>query len=256
MLRLSLWTLGLALAAPGQTNNPFADSAADIDVGRGTFRIYCSPCHGIDASGGRGPDLTTGVYNAGPADQDLYDVIASGVSGTEMPGYGSRLTEGTIWRIAAYIRSAAKPEPPPTVGDAARGAAIYRGKGACESCHLTGSQGGFLGPELTRVGRARSAEFLRESLTDPNASLTSGYRTVEIVLPDGRKIAGIEETFDNFHVVVMDSSGERHSFSRKELRSAERTGRSAMPSYAEMLSDSERDDVVAYLASLGREETE
>jgi len=56
--------------------NPFAGNAKETDVGRGLFRIVCAPCHGIQAKGGRGPDLTLGVYRAGSEDTDLYRVIA------------------------------------------------------------------------------------------------------------------------------------------------------------------------------------
>ena len=39
------------------------DNAAG--VGYGIFRIYCAPCHGIHAQGGRGPDLSRGVFASG-----------------------------------------------------------------------------------------------------------------------------------------------------------------------------------------------
>ena len=53
------------------------------------FRIYCSPCHGIGAQGGRGPDLTLGTYSAGNSDADLFKVISDGAPGTEMAAYWS-----------------------------------------------------------------------------------------------------------------------------------------------------------------------
>jgi cytochrome c oxidase cbb3-type subunit 3 len=73
------------LLAQPATANPFHCDAEQIDIGRSMFRIYCAPCHGIHAQGGRGPDLTRGVYNAGEQDSDLFRVIADGVRGTETP---------------------------------------------------------------------------------------------------------------------------------------------------------------------------
>jgi putative heme-binding domain-containing protein len=226
----------------------------DIDVGRGTFRIYCSACHGIQAKGGRGPDLTLGVYEAGDTDADLHRVISDGVSGTEMPGYGERMNEDSIWRLVAYIRSAAQPDQTKPTGDAAAGKAIYNGKGGCTGCHQIGKQGGRLGPELTRVGRSRSLAHLRRALVKPDAELTPKYGTVEIQTADGRVIRGVEKNFDNFFVTLMEPGEKLHSFERDKLKRSERSTRSMMPSYENSLSAKEIDDVVAYMVSLRGEE--
>src|SRR5262245_7738788 len=103
---------GALLTLPGAAQtNPYAGNAKEIDAGRGLFRIRCAPCHGIRAQGGRGPDLTTGVFNAGERDADLFRVISDGVPGTEMPAYGITTDDGNIWRLIAYIRSTAIPNP-------------------------------------------------------------------------------------------------------------------------------------------------
>jgi cytochrome c oxidase cbb3-type subunit III len=253
------WVLTALLAAAplvGQSppKNPFAGSAADIDVGRGTFRIYCSPCHGIHAQGGRGPDLTRGVYEAGDGDADLHGVIADGVPGSEMPGYGARMNTDSIWRLVAYIRSTVKPETETVRGDAARGRAVYRGKGGCTACHEVAGEGGRMGPELTRVGRSRSLANLRRSLVDPDYELTPGYGTVEVETADGKTLRGIERNFDNFSVALLDGGGRLHSFERSEVRRAERTRKSTMPNYKDSLNAAELDDLLAYLVSLRGEE--
>ncbi len=239
---------------PAQAVNPFAGRAADIDVGRGAFRIYCSPCHGIQAQGGRGPDLTLGVYAVGETDADLYRVIDEGAPGTEMPGYGARMTRDTIWRIVAYIRSAAKPDQAKPTGDAAAGKALYDGKGGCAGCHRIGGQGGVLGPELARVGRARSLAYLRRALVDPDAELTPGYGSVEVETRDGSVIRGIEKNFDNFYVTLMEAGERLHTFERSGLERSQRSTRSLMPSYGQSLSAREIDDIVAYMAGLRGEE--
>jgi putative heme-binding domain-containing protein len=226
----------------------------DIDVGRGTFRIYCSPCHGIQAKGGRGPDLTLGFYEAGDSDADLHRVISEGVPGTEMPGYGERMNENSIWRIVAYIRSAAQPDQAKPTGDAAKGKAIYAGKGGCAGCHQIGGEGGRLGPELTRIGRSRSLAHLRRALVEPDAELTPGYATIEVETKDGKVIRGIEKNFDNFYVTLMEPGETLRSFERGQLKRSERSTRSMMPAYGKSLSAQEIDDVTAYMASLRGEE--
>ena len=70
------------------------------DLGKGVFRIYCAACHGFRAQGGRGPDLSRGVFRSGDQDSDLLRTISRGVPGTEMGDY-EHLGEENIRRIIA-----------------------------------------------------------------------------------------------------------------------------------------------------------
>ena len=70
-----------ACAAQSGPKNPFANDPRAAADGRPMFRLFCSPCHGIKAEGGRGPDLTRGVYSVGESDGALFEVIANGEIG-------------------------------------------------------------------------------------------------------------------------------------------------------------------------------
>ena len=233
--------------------NPFHGSAEDIDTGRGTFRIYCAPCHGIKAEGGRAPDLTLGIYEAGDSDEDLFKVVADGVGGTEMPGFGGRLSQEGIWRLVAYLRSVARRDHPLFAGDASRGREIYWNRGGCSGCHRIGGQGGRLGPALSRVGRTRSLAYLRDALTQPGKAIAPGYGTVRIVTRDGKTVQGRALNVDNFSAQLMDSNERIHSYLGEEVRSIQRENSSLMPSYASILSQGQIEDLLAYLVSLGRD---
>ena len=50
----------------------------------GLFRARCADCHGMDARGVRGPDITQ-VWASGRTDEGLFKTIKGGVPGTEMP---------------------------------------------------------------------------------------------------------------------------------------------------------------------------
>src|SRR5215469_14157743 len=97
--------------------NPLASDPEAAETGRWMFRIYCAPCHGIRAAGGRGPDLTKGTYSAGDRDADLFRVISQGVPGSEMGAYGNRVEDGDIWRLVAYIRSVSRRDNAAIPGD-------------------------------------------------------------------------------------------------------------------------------------------
>ena len=246
---LVLLAASVCSAQPSRTN-PLNNSAADIDTGRATFRIYCAPCHGIGAAGGSGPDLTLGVYEVGDSDEDLFGVIKDGVSGTEMQGFGERMNDNTIWRVVSYLRSVARKETPVLTGDASRGESIYQGKGGCVGCHRIAGTGGRLGPNLSRIGRTLSFARLREALVEPSKNIAKGFDTIAVVERDGEAVRGRQMNIDNFSVQLMDLREEIHSYLRDEVRSVEREPESLMPSYEGMLSGSEIDDVLAYLVSL------
>lgn len=232
-------------------SNPFAGDAAAIDVGKGNFRLYCAPCHGIHAQGGRGPDLTRGSFSAGDNDSDLFRVVAKGVSGTEMEGYSGRFDDPMLWRFVAFIRSAARVSSAPVPGDPKHGQQIFWGKGGCNGCHAVGTTGDKMGPPLTKVGRQRSIEYLREKLLYPDRSITHGYNTLTVTLRDGKVIRGIEKGFDDFSAQLLDVNRKFHSFRTEEVASIRRETRSLMPdNYAQKLSAAEQTDLLAYLASL------
>lgn len=247
-MRLFCWLLGFLLPAALVAQNPFAGNAKEIDVGRGLFRIACTPCHGIRAQGGRGPDLTLGIYNNGNKDEDLFRVIQNGVPGTEMPGY-TRFGDDNSWRLVAYIRSLTLRQEKPSQGSAAAGETLFWGKGACGQCHKVGGRGGPMGPDLTRVGRKRSLAYLRQSVVDPNADLTPGFFKITVVTKERRTISGVQRNFDNFSTQFMTVDGKLHSFQREELNSCEREFTSLMPPYRN-LSEVELNDLLAYLVSL------
>src|SRR6266404_5618701 len=180
MLRLTI-VLFIAATCRAQGTNPLARDPQAAETGRWTFRVLCAPCHGIHADGGRGPDLTRGTYSVGDQDKDLYNAIARGVPGSEMPAYADRVDVDGIWRLVAYVRSVARRDTETVQGDAAAGEKLFWSKGACGQCHRVGGKGSGIGPDLTRVGRQRSLKYLRASVVNPDSDITPEYRTVKVV---------------------------------------------------------------------------
>src|SRR5258708_5977649 len=240
----------LALAQT-EPRNPFQNDRQAVEAGRGAFRIYCSPCHGIRAEGGRGPDLTRGVYSAGETDADLFNVISNGVPGTEMPSFSLGLGDENTWRVVSYLRSVTGRDSEKVTGNPASGEKLFWGKGGCGGCHRVATRGGRMGPDLTRIGRTRSLKYLRDSVISPDADLTPGYNTITVVTRAGKKIVGVQRGFDNFSAQLMDAQENYYSFLKSEASSVKREFRSLMPDgYGKLFTKAELDDLVAYLAGL------
>ncbi|MCC6585237.1 MAG: PQQ-dependent dehydrogenase, methanol/ethanol family [Bryobacterales bacterium] len=251
MMRLLVALLAFTVVLLAQDKNPLHGNKDAIEAGRGQFRIYCGPCHGIAAQGGRGPDLTTGSYASGNADEQVFKTISDGIAGTEMAAYGDRFDTDGIWRMVSYLRSVSGKPAPNLKGDRANGEKLFWGRGGCGACHRVGERGSRMGPELTKVGRQRSVGYIRESIVAPNASLTPGYNTVRIVLHDGRTLAGVQKGFDAFSAQIMDMQERYHSYLREEVRSISREYKSMMPgNYSRLFSEQEVTDMVLYMANL------
>jgi hypothetical protein len=78
-----------------------------------------------------------------------------------------------------------------------------------------------------------------------------GYPTITVVTRDGKKITGVQKAFSTFSAQLMDASENFHSFSTDEVASIKREFRSLMPdAYRTMFTETELNDLLAYLASL------
>jgi hypothetical protein len=75
---------GIPAAQGVQTKNPLEGNPEAIRGGMGLFRGRCADCHGMDARGVRGPDITQ-VWASGRTDDGLFKTIKGGIPGTEMP---------------------------------------------------------------------------------------------------------------------------------------------------------------------------
>lgn len=130
---------------------------ADIDAGSKIYDNSCGGCHGENGDKVVGVDFSKGVFKTARSDEDLIRIIRNGVPNTAMPS--NPLSEAQTETAVAYVRSllggaAARPgsDAPPIPGDAARGKAIFEGKGNCATCHAIGGAGGRGGPDLAPAG--------------------------------------------------------------------------------------------------------
>src|SRR5262249_56023945 len=80
-------------------------TAQDIDDGGRVFRNTCANCHGPDGDEVAGIDLGRGVFRRAKTDQDLVQIIRTGVPGTAMPA--SDMPVAQAEQIVAYLRSVA-----------------------------------------------------------------------------------------------------------------------------------------------------
>ena len=234
--------------APAQTNPMHGDQAA-IQAGMGQFRVRCADCHGMDATGVRGPDITQ-VWASGRTDPGLFLTLRNGVPNTEMPSVGVRTPDYEIWQILAYLRTLAAPAPTdPPRGNAENGERLFRAN--CASCHRVNSRGGRLGPDLSRIGNARSREVMVKRIRGAVEENGAGYAPVTLTTPGGQQVQAVKKNEDLFSVQVMDTRERIQGYVKSDLKEVKDETKSAMPPFGtDRLSESQLDDVVRYLMTL------
>ena len=111
----------VATVAVGRAQTTAASPATPATDIKSVYDTNCASCHG---KGGRGDGLSAGLLNPAPrdftkgvykfrstasgsppSDDDLVRVISSGLPGTSMPGWKSRLTSAQIGALVSYVKA-------------------------------------------------------------------------------------------------------------------------------------------------------
>jgi mono/diheme cytochrome c family protein len=118
---LPVWVAGVAIAAQGnpeaaKIKNPVPASEESIAAGKQLYTRNCAPCHGINAEGGIGndlsppsPDLTDAQWDHGGTDGEIFSAIKDGIPpDLNMGPWGDRMKDPDIWNVVNYLRSLKK----------------------------------------------------------------------------------------------------------------------------------------------------
>ena len=230
---------------PGK--NPHLGNKVSIRAGMMEFRMRCGECHGLDARGYRGPDLSAAIAG-GATDERLFQTIRKGVPGTEMPP--TNAPDDDLLMIIAYLRDlgGSVPAEKPT-GNVDNGAKLFAAE--CTSCHRTGpgTRGGRLGPDLGRIGLARSRSALQREIRTPSEWIAPGFETISLV-QNGQRIRGTKKNEDTFSIQIMDTRERLQGYLKRDVQVTEEK-ESLMPVFGpQRLSDSDLNDLIGYLTTL------
>src|SRR5271170_798895 len=240
--------LGTAcIAIPLAAQHSF--TPADIEDGGKLFRTNCVACHGPEGTLVDGVDLGHGKFRRASTEDDVIRIIQDGIAGTAMPPHS--FTDFQAGTILAYLRSVAtggRTSLPN--GDAARGKAIFEGKGGCARCHRVYGVGSRVGPDLSDIGALRRVAEIELSILDPNAEVLPQNRYYRVTTKSGETITGRLLNEDTFSIQILDTKERLLSLQRTDLRETGFLSDSPMPSYRDKLRKAEQDDLVTYLLSL------
>jgi alcohol dehydrogenase (cytochrome c) len=243
----------LAAAIPVMAQQPPGNPEM-VQAGKKQFEAHCAGCHGADGAGGEhGPDIVDTPHPRIRSAEGLQEIIHSGIPDAGMPAF--QLPDRDLQQLVAFVHSLTAPAMNgPMEGDAAAGEKFFFGKGNCSSCHMVQGRGGFIGPDLTSVGRERRLGQIERKLRNPSLQITSGFQVVSVRLHDGRMVRGIAKNESNYDLQLQTPEGRLLFLRRGEIASESREQKSLMPSVD--ASENEMQNLLAYLSRLsGLKET-
>jgi quinoprotein glucose dehydrogenase len=128
-----------------------------------------------------------------------------------------------------------------------------RAEAACVRCHkIAGqaSEGGEVGPELTKVGATKDRSYILESIVFPNKNIAEGFQSVLVTTKDGTSFAGVVKSETDAELVLNSPEDGIVKVKKADITARER-GISSMPEgLGTLLSRRDLRDLVEFLSSL------
>ncbi|MBI1374028.1 MAG: c-type cytochrome [Phycisphaera sp.] len=137
-------------------------------------------------------------------------------------------------------------------GDATRGKAVFNNAAGvkCTICHRLDGHGAAVGPDLSDIGlrHANDAEYIAESVVDPNAKLIEGYLQAVVVTKGGDQYFGMIREESAKVLTLYQADGKLVTVNQSDVASRTLLNVSAMPPvFGTLLSPREVADLVTYL---------
>lgn len=181
------------------------------------------------------------MYSVGRSDAALSEVLSKAAKialDTPPP------TPAEAQKIAAEVLAK---------GNAERGEKIFRRKDlSCIKCHSIAQAGGQVGPDLTALGSISPADYVVNSILNPNLAIKEQFVTRVFLTADGAVVTGIVVDRDDTRVRVRDASGKLLTIPTADIED-EAEGKSLMPQgLTKFLTHDEFLDLARFIAELGK----
>jgi putative heme-binding domain-containing protein len=181
------------------------------------------------------------VYALGRSDQALVEALsrAAGIVALTKPLSASELSN-MVSEVAAK-------------GDPARGEDVFRRTDLnCMSCHSVSKAGGDVGPDLSAVGQISPADYIINSILNPDLAIKEQYNTLVVLTVEGQIFQGIVTDKDEQRIVLKDATGATRVVPAASVED-QKAGGSLMPKgLANLMTRTEFLDLVRFLSELGK----
>lgn len=229
-------------------------SGGEPPVGKTLFDSSCAGCHGLDGRGGEhAPNIASSNKGRVLTDRDLVRIVRFGIPSAGMPAFDVILSRDAITTVVAYLRILqAKGQQAPSPGSPQRGRELFVGAQArCSSCHMVNGAGGFLGADLSGYGQIHNAAEIRDAILNPVGRADPQGNRVTVFTKNGSVVSGLLRNEDNFSLQLQTEDSAFALLAKSSVARIDRSSNPIMPSdYGALLTKTQIDDLVSYLASL------
>ena len=141
-------------------------------------------------------------------------------------------------RVAKHLKlpetADAQPLPPleelmTARGNLELGEKMFLEKGTCSKCHVIGTEGKEVGPNLSEIGSKLSREAMYVSILDPNAAVSHNFETYYAELFDGEVVTGILTSESPDEVTIKTADAVVRKLPRDDIDLIEKQKLSLMP---------------------------
>ena len=138
-------------------------------------------------------------------------------------------------------------------GDPVKGEAVFRRTDSqCLKCHAVAAAGGQVGPSLESIGASAPADYLLDSLLEPNKAVKENYNAIVVATQDGQVVSGIKVRQSDRELVLRDAEDREVGIPLASIEE-QKPAASLMPSgLTETMTRAELVDLVRFLSELGK----
>jgi quinoprotein glucose dehydrogenase len=137
-------------------------------------------------------------------------------------------------------------------GDAEEGKKIFleRAEVSCVRCHKAGGEGGEAGPDLARIGAAKTREYLLESIVYPNKHIAAGFESLLVTMNNGAIYGGLLKSETDTEMVLNSPEDGVLTLKKADIKER-RGGLSGMPEeLRQVLTKQDLRNLVEFLSGL------
>ncbi len=135
-------------------------------------------------------------------------------------------------------------------GDPVAGKAVFLKQ--CAKCHVHGTDGTRIGPDLTGMA-VHPKDHLLTDILDPNRSVEANFRAYTVSTKKGQVFTGLLASESKTTIELFDAEGKKLALLREEIDELLATNKSLMPDgFEKLLSRKELTDLLEFLTQRGK----